>query len=83
MKTRILKVAPEAYVLMLSDFGAWVVGKNRLPEDSRLVSLGVIGDNGDQPYMLTLGIQSSMFRDDDPDELPSPTFVRHHTKKEA
>jgi hypothetical protein len=96
MKARYLSITPEILVSMLkAPWGqAFRCGKNRLPEDARLVGSISLFDhdpvevqcNDGVPnrmegrWIIRLWITSSAFLDTDPDELPPVQLSRLETK---
>lgn len=72
MKTRILRIAPECWVMMLSRPDGWQVVKHRLPEDAKLVGVHIKHSSPTctLPATVHLEVTSSVFRDDDPEFLP-------------
>lgn len=83
MKARRLRIAPEVFVMMFSRPDAWRVVKNRLPEDTKLshveyhigANYSVAARAASMPCgEVFLWITSSVFRDDDPVDLPDIRF---------
>ena len=77
MKERNLKITGDLWVEILKNRRPqhFQVAKNGLPEDAKCVGLDYHRPPGDgAPVTLILKITSSVFRDDDPDDLPAPTI---------
>jgi hypothetical protein len=78
MKTRSLKISGELWVQLLSGSEPkhFRVIRNALPEDAKCVGLAYEQLPEDGPITLAIKITSSVFRDDDPDDLPCPIMQR-------
>ena len=74
MRARILEITPELWVQMLTRTKpqTFRITKNALPEDAQVISMGTSPNSG--AMTIRLLIASAVFRDDDPDILPSPVF---------
>jgi hypothetical protein len=75
MATRNLKISGELWVDLLKNGlpQQIKVVKNRLPEDARCVGLDYHRPPGEgAPLTLILKIESSVFQDGDPADLPDP-----------
>ncbi len=72
MKTRRLAISPELWIGILQGRPQhFRAVKNALPEDAKVVGVDWSRPPGDDaPITLYLLIQSSVFQESDPDELP-------------
>lgn len=71
MKARCLSIPPELLIDMFSRTApqGFSCGKNVLPKDARVVEIDVDLASG-APSLIHLWIESAVFQDSDPDELP-------------
>jgi hypothetical protein len=69
MKARYLRMTPELWTEILKDrrVQRFRVIRNALPEDAKCVGIEI-----SSPMVISLLIVSSVFNDDDPDQLPLP-----------
>jgi hypothetical protein len=84
MKARRLVVTPEMLVMLFSNSRAMMITKHRLPEDAKLVRADVdsryygdpiAGTRNRAQFTIYLWIESAVFKDDDPDDLPPIQFT--------
>jgi hypothetical protein len=73
MIARRLSIDPALLVSMFSRTDAWRAVANRLPEDARVVQVesSCIDVSEVQRYTVSIWITSSVFREDDPVDLPA------------
>lgn len=87
---RRLAISPECLGMMFTRPDGWKVVQNRLPEDARVVGVCLRGFGGlptgttfgprfGEPTEIELLIESAVFRDDDPEDLPAPQMVAIQT----
>ena len=59
--------------MLFSQKQAFQTGKNRIPEDARIVEV-LTDQSCGKPTLIHLIIESSAFMDSDPDDLPDVDF---------